>query len=361
MINLRGRDHEELCDALIDAYSDWGRLETLVRIELNERLEHKVSRNLGLEDVASQLIDWANAAGKLPQLIEAAHRRTPGNEKLSAFYVRWQARRAVDAIAPPTSRRSAPPRHLLCDRDAAWTVLETVAQADGEHVIFVCGKRGDGHARFAERVKAFAAEACNAVVRPLSARIFELPIDSCSAKHVLCEALKTHADDVERALASWLEERSVILLYPTVETSEQATWLRRHNAEHLSALITALQSAGGREAAASGPRRGLVAVQPIRWKPSLLDFIPWISGHARTHRKLGTVLDQSAAQVIMGAAPVSVWQEHLGPITQADLAAFFTRIYARDPKARARAVARAQSQAGRSPEEIFDWLVEELQ
>jgi len=195
----------------------------------------------------------------------------------------------------------------------------------------------------------------------LNARIFELPIGSCSAKHVLSEALRTHADDVERTLASWLEERSVILLYPTVETSEQAEWLRRHNAEHLSSLFAALQSAGGQGAAASAPRRGLVAVQPIRWKPSLLDFIPWLSGHARAHRKLGTALEPSTAHVTMSAPPVSVWQEHLGPITHADLAAFFTRIYPRDLKARARAVARAEGQAGKSAEEIFDWLVEELQ
>src|SRR5262245_8995656 len=46
--------------------------------------------------------------------------------------------------------------HLRCDRVEAWDALAQAAHTPGGHVILLCGKAGDGHHHFAERIERFA-------------------------------------------------------------------------------------------------------------------------------------------------------------------------------------------------------------
>src|SRR6185295_3955745 len=101
MSDLRGVDREAIREAIVDAYTDWGRLENLVRVVLDVHLEHKVGRDGGLEQVADRLVEWARSVGQLDELIEGAYERAPKNPKLVALHERWQARRFVHAVAPP--------------------------------------------------------------------------------------------------------------------------------------------------------------------------------------------------------------------------------------------------------------------
>lgn len=68
----------------MSAYPDEADLDMLLDEELNVRL-NQVSGSGTYPKIVFDVINWAQAQGRLAELIDAAHRRNPNNEKLRRF------------------------------------------------------------------------------------------------------------------------------------------------------------------------------------------------------------------------------------------------------------------------------------
>jgi hypothetical protein len=94
-VELTGTQREQLQQALLSAFPGAGPLAMMVSFKLNENLAI-VAGSGPLGEVAFNLIIWAEAQGKLVDLINGAHEQVPGNPKLLAF-----AREHLPQYVPP--------------------------------------------------------------------------------------------------------------------------------------------------------------------------------------------------------------------------------------------------------------------
>jgi|SRR5579871_294625 len=83
-MKLNGEQTRQLHRALLSAFPDGASLQRLVKTVLEENLA-AIARANKLADTAFDLIEWAEAHGKLEQLIEGAYRDNPGNPDLHQF------------------------------------------------------------------------------------------------------------------------------------------------------------------------------------------------------------------------------------------------------------------------------------
>lgn len=83
-MKLRGEQIKQLREALQRAYPSAPKLKMLLREELDERLDEVVGGS-NLTETVAELVDWAEAEGKLVALVSAAFRRNPGNPRLREF------------------------------------------------------------------------------------------------------------------------------------------------------------------------------------------------------------------------------------------------------------------------------------
>ena len=83
-LNLKGPQLQALRDALVSAFPQYDNLNELMLFKMNERLERHVARG-PMNRVATDLILWAEAEGKLESLIAAALAQVPGNPALRRF------------------------------------------------------------------------------------------------------------------------------------------------------------------------------------------------------------------------------------------------------------------------------------
>jgi hypothetical protein len=85
-IDLKGKQQEALRDALVSAFPNYDELKMMLFFELNEKLQKYVERG-PMNRVAMDLIEWAEAQGKLEELIAGARAKNPGNVALRRFAV----------------------------------------------------------------------------------------------------------------------------------------------------------------------------------------------------------------------------------------------------------------------------------
>ena len=83
-LNLKGQQMQALRDALVSAYPRYETLSQLMLFQLNERLDNVVARG-PMNDVAFELIMWAESQGKLEPLIAGALTQVPHNPALRRF------------------------------------------------------------------------------------------------------------------------------------------------------------------------------------------------------------------------------------------------------------------------------------
>ena len=83
-MDLSANQRQEFCQALINAFPSNPDLEKMVSFKLNQSLEEIVKESK-LEDIIFLIIKWAEAQGKLEDLIRGAYEQNPGNPKLKAF------------------------------------------------------------------------------------------------------------------------------------------------------------------------------------------------------------------------------------------------------------------------------------
>jgi Effector-associated domain 1/Effector-associated domain 7 len=88
-MQLTGPQHQELRDALISAYPSRPSLEQMVRFKLNENL-NTITGDGSLAEIIFNLINWAEAQGRLEELVTKAHAANSGNPQLRAFVDRMQ-------------------------------------------------------------------------------------------------------------------------------------------------------------------------------------------------------------------------------------------------------------------------------
>lgn len=81
---ITGLQKRSIQEALLDAF-DEAELRQLCDFELDVRLDSIVEPG-PLKDRAFHLVDWAVRYGRIPDLIEAAHKRNPGNPKVQALF-----------------------------------------------------------------------------------------------------------------------------------------------------------------------------------------------------------------------------------------------------------------------------------
>lgn len=84
-MNLTVSQSNDLIDALIDAFLDESELALMVRRELGTRLNSIVQNAKTYEEAVTKLVDWAEAEGKVLELIIGSSRRKSGNVELQNF------------------------------------------------------------------------------------------------------------------------------------------------------------------------------------------------------------------------------------------------------------------------------------
>lgn len=80
---FNGERLQQFQKALLSAFPTPGKLKQMVRFRLDENLEAISTGNLS--EVVSNLIEWAEAEGKLEELLIAARKENPGNPALRKF------------------------------------------------------------------------------------------------------------------------------------------------------------------------------------------------------------------------------------------------------------------------------------
>jgi hypothetical protein len=93
-----GPELKQLHTALLSGFPTVDDLRQMVRFELDERLE-QIAGGDDLGDIVFNLIQWAEARGRLAELIQAAHTWNAGNPQLQAFVQTIAA--ASTSVAPP--------------------------------------------------------------------------------------------------------------------------------------------------------------------------------------------------------------------------------------------------------------------
>ncbi|BAZ39551.1 hypothetical protein NIES4101_55050 [Calothrix sp. NIES-4101] len=84
-MKISGDELRKLSEALLDAYRSHNALKRMVKFQLEENLEAIAGTGI-LKNVVFELIDWAEAEGKLERLIIGAYEENSGNPKLKTFY-----------------------------------------------------------------------------------------------------------------------------------------------------------------------------------------------------------------------------------------------------------------------------------
>src|SRR5947209_17654034 len=84
MMDLDGRQRQQLHDALLGAFPTRSALEQMVDFGLDENL-NKITGNSNLTDAVFELIRWAKARDRIEELIRTALRFNSRNAKLREF------------------------------------------------------------------------------------------------------------------------------------------------------------------------------------------------------------------------------------------------------------------------------------
>src|SRR6516164_6980738 len=100
---LTGAQVKLLADGLLAAFTDFDDLARLVRVTLDVRLIQIVDQRANLENQVFQLVEWAEAKGKVADLLRAAVEAVPGNAGLQE---------AVRSVFGSTAGGSRPLQHL---------------------------------------------------------------------------------------------------------------------------------------------------------------------------------------------------------------------------------------------------------
>src|SRR5947199_364521 len=100
-MKLSGPQLKQLQEALIDAFPTWQDLSMMVRHGLGEHLP-VIAKDGNLQHMVFELLQWAQAQGRLEELIKAALAHNRGNLQLKsvAAILRVSSGQSASAIPP---------------------------------------------------------------------------------------------------------------------------------------------------------------------------------------------------------------------------------------------------------------------
>ncbi|KST64922.1 toll/interleukin-1 receptor domain-containing protein [Mastigocoleus testarum] len=90
-IELDGKTRKQFHDALLSAFPSEADLEQMVNFELDENLNY-IATGGNYSEVVFKLIKWAQAQGRIEELLTAARSANPGNPKLKSFDEQMRSR-----------------------------------------------------------------------------------------------------------------------------------------------------------------------------------------------------------------------------------------------------------------------------
>ncbi|MGI8588543.1 MAG: ATP-binding protein [Chloroflexia bacterium] len=151
MQKLTGPQYRRLCGILLSAFPSKSDLAELVRFRLDERLD-AIAGGDDTKAVVFNLIDWAEANGRLEDLLKGAAAERPKSAELADFA------RAVGvplAAAPALNTVPAPPRDFVGRAAEIELLVGALAPADGSGgVAAIRGLGGSGKSALAYAVGA---------------------------------------------------------------------------------------------------------------------------------------------------------------------------------------------------------------
>jgi hypothetical protein len=105
-MKLTGAQLQQILTALISAYPTVGALDRMVSFGLNENLQ-AIAGSGSLNDVVFELIRWAQAQGRLEELVREAYEQNPGNRDLQTV-AGWFLSALVSTPVAPVSVPTVP-------------------------------------------------------------------------------------------------------------------------------------------------------------------------------------------------------------------------------------------------------------
>jgi hypothetical protein len=132
---LNGKQIKQLADSLLGAFTGFDDLARVVLVALDEPLNRVVDQKANFEAQVWQLVQWAEARGRVRDLILAAVAQIPGNVRLRTAAEAVFGKGVLDDLAPmqtplqsvtPTAQHSSPP-----SRDANMKILFLAANPSG--------------------------------------------------------------------------------------------------------------------------------------------------------------------------------------------------------------------------------------
>src|SRR5262245_51593367 len=81
-MDLKGKQLQAFCDALLPAFVDYGDLDVMTTLQLSTPLNRIAAQALPMNQVVLALVRWADARTSLEELLRAALRAVPGNTSL---------------------------------------------------------------------------------------------------------------------------------------------------------------------------------------------------------------------------------------------------------------------------------------
>jgi hypothetical protein len=109
-VPLNGKQIEQLADGLLGAFTNFNDLARLVLVALDEPLNRIVNQQASLRDQVWQLVENANAKGKVRDLIQASVAKVPGNVQLRAAAEAVFGKGVLDDPPPQLPAGSPPSR-----------------------------------------------------------------------------------------------------------------------------------------------------------------------------------------------------------------------------------------------------------
>jgi hypothetical protein len=107
---LNGKQIQQLADGLLSAFTGFDDLARVVLVALDEPLNHIVDQRANFEAQVWQLVQWAEARGKVRDLIRAAVAQIPGNVRLRAAAEAVLGTGVLDDLPPQLPAGRPPPR-----------------------------------------------------------------------------------------------------------------------------------------------------------------------------------------------------------------------------------------------------------
>jgi hypothetical protein len=126
----------QLHEALVAAFPSVDDLRLLMTFELDVPLEHVAAGDQPIPTVVFALLQWAEAHGRIGDLVDGASRRNPGNPLLRTFreqFLREQGRRPDDPIRPQASSAAAPTIAELTGLAVALTECQALRSDTGRN------------------------------------------------------------------------------------------------------------------------------------------------------------------------------------------------------------------------------------